>query len=97
MASVTAEKGLSTPTVPRSRSRSRSPKPKKKKNGASKTAQKATFVPDVKDNDIFNLPTLDYKLVLLLTSFAVLIRLFKINYPTSVVFDEVQFVIPASL
>ncbi|KAI5812832.1 Dolichyl-phosphate-mannose-protein mannosyltransferase-domain-containing protein [Pyronema omphalodes] len=45
----------------------------------------------VKDNDIFGLPSSDYTILVLLTILAVLVRLFKISQPSSVVFDEVHF------
>ena len=38
-----------------------------------------------------NLPFDDYFLVISLTIIATIVRLYKINYPTSVVFDEVHF------
>jgi dolichyl-phosphate-mannose-protein mannosyltransferase len=44
----------------------------------------------VKDNDIFGLPSSDYTILVLLTILAVLVRLFRIYQPSSVVFDEVQ-------
>lgn len=44
----------------------------------------------VKDNDIFLLPTRDYQIMGALTMLAMVIRLYKIYQPTSVVFDEVQ-------
>ena len=46
----------------------------------------------VKDNDIFNLPASDYQLLGFLTVLACFIRLFRIYQPSSVVFDEVQYV-----
>lgn len=45
----------------------------------------------VKDNDIFSLPTSDYRKLALLTIVAAVVRLFRIYQPTSVVFDEVQY------
>lgn len=44
----------------------------------------------VKDNDIFLLPTRDYQIMAALTMLAMVVRLYKIYQPTSVVFDEVQ-------
>jgi len=44
----------------------------------------------VKDNDIFMLPSSDYTILIGLTIVAVVVRLFKIYQPSSVVFDEVQ-------
>lgn len=46
----------------------------------------------VKDNDIYALPTSDWQLLAALTVLATVIRLFRIYQPTSVVFDEVQYV-----
>lgn len=48
----------------------------------------------VKDNDVFELPTSDYKLMLIITAIAIVVRLFRIYQPSSVVFDEVQLVNP---
>ncbi|WEW57533.1 Dolichyl-phosphate-mannose--protein mannosyltransferase 1 [Emydomyces testavorans] len=45
----------------------------------------------VKDNDIFNLPKADYKIMLVITALATIVRLFRIYQPSSVVFDEVHF------
>lgn len=44
----------------------------------------------VRDNDILNLPSFDFQLMAILTVVAVGVRLFRIQQPTSVVFDEVQ-------
>jgi dolichyl-phosphate-mannose-protein mannosyltransferase len=46
----------------------------------------------VKDNDVFLLPMSDYYVMFGLTLVAAAVRLFRIYQPTSVVFDEVQFV-----
>lgn len=46
----------------------------------------------VKNNDIFNLPGSDWQLLIGLTIIAAVVRLFRIGQPTSVVFDEVQYV-----
>lgn len=46
----------------------------------------------VKDNDIFELPGSDWQLLGLLTVLAAFVRLFRIYQPSSVVFDEVQYV-----
>lgn len=70
------------------RSRSRSPNPK-----SGKSTKVASYASDgVRDNDIFNLPASDYKLLVLVTLIAAAVRLFRIYQPTSVVFDEVQYV-----
>lgn len=72
------------------RSTSRSPRPKdRKKQEAVKVKSYASD--GVKENDIFNLPGSDYKLLALLTLIAATVRLFRIYQPTSVVFDEVQY------
>jgi dolichyl-phosphate-mannose-protein mannosyltransferase len=73
------------------RSPSRSPKPKNRKPMAA-AAPKSYASDGVKNNDIFKLPGSDYKLVVLVTLIAAAVRLFRIYQPTSVVFDEVQYV-----
>jgi dolichyl-phosphate-mannose-protein mannosyltransferase len=50
----------------------------------------------VKDNDIFNLPSSDWQLLGFLTTIASFVRLFRIYQPSSVVFDEVQYVFISS-
>jgi dolichyl-phosphate-mannose-protein mannosyltransferase len=50
----------------------------------------------VEDNDVFLLPLSDYWVALALILVATLVRVYKIYQPTSVVFDEVQCVPPAS-
>lgn len=67
-------------TVPPSATQNKSKK--KKKSYASE---------GVRDNDIFLLPVSDYQIMGLLTIVAVVVRLFRIHQPTSVVFDEVHF------
>jgi dolichyl-phosphate-mannose-protein mannosyltransferase len=47
----------------------------------------------VNDNDIFELPGSDWQILGLLTIVATFVRLFRIYQPTSVVFDEVQYVV----
>lgn len=68
------------------RSRSRSPKPKSKPAAVPQSYASE----GVKNNDIFQLPGSDYKLIVLVTMIAAAVRLFRIYQPTSVVFDEVQ-------
>jgi len=46
----------------------------------------------VVDNDVFLLPGSDYQIMGVLTLLAAVIRLFRIYQPSSVVFDEVQYV-----
>ena len=47
----------------------------------------------VTDNDIFLLPASDFQLLGVITVVAALVRLFRIYQPSSVVFDEVQYVV----
>lgn len=63
---------------------SRSPNSKKTSSYASD---------GVTDNNIFALPTKDYKVLAFLTIVAAVVRLFRIYQPSSVVFDEVQYVL----
>lgn len=71
------------------RSPSRSPKPKNRKPVHT---QPSSYASDgVKEHDILNLPASDYKLLVLVTAIAAVVRLFRIYNPTSVVFDEVHF------
>lgn len=46
----------------------------------------------VDDNDVFLLPICDYQVMLGVTILAAIVRLFRIYQPSSVVFDEVQYV-----
>jgi dolichyl-phosphate-mannose-protein mannosyltransferase len=46
----------------------------------------------VVDTDVFLLPVSDYQVMLLVTVVAAVVRLFRIYQPSSVVFDEVQYV-----
>ncbi|CBF76842.1 hypothetical protein AN4761.2 [Aspergillus nidulans FGSC A4] len=72
-----------------SRSPSRSPRPKNRKKA---TAVASSYQSDgVTDNNIFDLPMSDYKVMVLVTIVAAVVRLFRIYQPTSVVFDEVHF------
>lgn len=63
-----------------------------KKGGAIK--RKDYTSEGVKDNDIFTLPGSDYRVMIFVTVIATIVRLFRIYQPSSVVFDEVQFVFP---
>lgn len=74
--------------APRGRSPSRSPKPRHRKKIVSESSSYGSE--GVKDNDIFSLPTSDFKAMALLTLIASIVRLFRIYQPSSVVFDEVQ-------
>ncbi|KAA8645666.1 hypothetical protein EYZ11_002492 [Aspergillus tanneri] len=71
------------------RSPSRSPKPKNRKKTPASMSSYASE--GVRDNNIFNLPTSDYKALVLVTMVAAVVRLFRIYQPSSVVFDEVHF------
>ncbi|KAL7275884.1 Dolichyl-phosphate-mannose--protein mannosyltransferase 1 [Rhizina undulata] len=72
-----------------SRPRSQSPSPSRKRVKISKAAKEPDSA--VKDHDIFSLPSSDYRILGFLTALAVIVRLFRIYQPTSVVFDEVHF------
>jgi hypothetical protein len=48
----------------------------------------------VEDHDVFLLPGSDYQIMLGITVLATVVRLFRIYQPSSVVFDEVQYVSP---
>jgi dolichyl-phosphate-mannose-protein mannosyltransferase len=69
-------------------------------NGRTKQKSKSKAVgyqsEGVQDNDIFNLPSGDLQLLGFLTLAACFVRLFRIYQPSSVVFDEVQYVPPRS-
>lgn len=64
-------------------------KPKNKSNPKSPTDYTSE---GVEDNDVFLLPVSDYQWMLAITVVAAAVRLFRIYQPTSVVFDEVQYV-----
>ena len=49
------------------------------------------------DHDVFLLPGSDYQLMIGLVLVAAVVRLFRIYQPSSVVFDEVQYVVSAAL
>lgn len=65
---------------------SRKPKPKGTKHKDDYSSE------GVEDNDVFLLPASDFQLTLGITVLAAIVRLFRIYQPTSVVFDEVQYV-----
>jgi dolichyl-phosphate-mannose-protein mannosyltransferase len=48
----------------------------------------------VDDHDVFLLPGSDYQIMIAITALAAVVRLFRIYQPSSVVFDEVQYVFP---
>ena len=87
------QSGESLEVRPQSKSRrspSRSPKPKNRKKTSEVTSHYGSD--GVKENNIFNLPTSDYKVLAFLTLVAAVVRLFRIYQPSSVVFDEVQYI-----
>jgi dolichyl-phosphate-mannose-protein mannosyltransferase len=47
----------------------------------------------VADHDVFLLPGSDYQVMIAVTLVAAVVRLFRIYQPSSVVFDEVQYVL----
>jgi hypothetical protein len=62
-------------------------------------AKKPSYLDDytsegVVDHDIFLLPGSDYQILIGITLLAAVVRLFRIYQPSSVVFDEVQYVRP---
>lgn len=73
-----------------SRSPARSPAP----NGSKQQKPKDVgYTSDgVQDHDIFSLPGSDWQMLIGLIVVAVVVRLFRISQPSSVVFDEVQYV-----
>lgn len=77
-----------SPRSSRSKSRSRSRDGRKQQQSQQKVRSYASE--GVKDYDIFNLPGSDWSLLAILTVIACGVRLFRIQQPTSVVFDEVQ-------
>lgn len=75
------------------RSKSRSPARKQKQQQQQQQQKVSGYTSEgVKDHDIFNLPGSDWQLLGVLTVLATVVRLFRISQPTSVVFDEVQYV-----
>ena len=76
----------------RANQRGKSPRPKGQQPPTQvKPTKSTTYASDgVKDNDILMLPASDYGVLAVLTGVALVVRLFRIYQPTSVVFDEVQ-------
>ncbi|KAK2743415.1 hypothetical protein FQN57_004880 [Myotisia sp. PD_48] len=89
MVSKTAHLGPASKSPRKSRSKSRSPGPKGRVSRESKVRDYRSD--GVKDYDVLQLPISDYKIMLILTAIATVVRLFRIYQPTSVVFDEVHF------
>ena len=77
----------------------RSPAPSLRKPSPP-SSKKAARRPDdyssdgVQDNDVFLLPGSDFQILIGVTVLAAIVRLFRIYQPSSVVFDEVQYVVP---
>lgn len=62
-------------------------------NALKKVTKPADYTSDgVEDHDVFLLPGSDYQIMFVLTLLAAVVRLFRIYQPSSVVFDEVQYV-----
>jgi len=82
---------LEVKPLPKSgRSPSRSPNSRSRKK---ESAGSSSYASDgVTDNNIFALPTKDYRVLAFITIVAAVVRLFRIYQPSSVVFDEVQYV-----
>ncbi|EDN03332.1 hypothetical protein HCAG_01197 [Histoplasma mississippiense (nom. inval.)] len=91
MASKSAKGGLEVKPQNRNRrSPSRSPGHRNRKKAAA--SKKLDYSSEgISDYDVLQLPVSDCKTVLLLTAVSVVVRLFRIYQPTSVVFDEVHF------
>lgn len=66
--------------------------PKPKATAPAKLTHDDFTSDGVQDNDVFLLPISDYQVMLLVTVVGAIVRLFRIYQPTSVVFDEVQYV-----
>jgi dolichyl-phosphate-mannose-protein mannosyltransferase len=85
-----------SPSRSPARSPARSPVPNGRKQ--QKTQQVLGYQSEgVQDHDIFNLPGSDWSLLGLLTVVASVVRMFRIAQPSSVVFDEVQYVDPIGM
>jgi dolichyl-phosphate-mannose-protein mannosyltransferase len=72
------------------KSPSRSPAPNARKQQKPKVVGYTSE--GVRDNDIFSLPGSDWQMLALLIVVAAVVRLYRIYQPSSVVFDEVQYV-----
>jgi dolichyl-phosphate-mannose-protein mannosyltransferase len=92
---MSAKAGLTTLDEPKKK-RTASRSPARRANGNDK-AQAVVPVRSyksegVEDQDIFSLPGSDWQLLALITIVGAFVRLWRITQPTSVVFDEVQYV-----
>lgn len=77
----------------KARSKSRSPARKANGNHKARSAPVKSYKSEgVSNHDIFSLPGSDWQLLLVLIAIGGVVRLWRINQPTSVVFDEVQYV-----
>ena len=75
------------------RTPSRSPARKANGNQKTKSTPAKSYKSDgVEDQNIFNLPGSDWQLLALITIVGAFVRLWRITQPSSVVFDEVQYV-----
>jgi dolichyl-phosphate-mannose-protein mannosyltransferase len=92
-----ADPGLNCLVMAHASPRSKNAAPAKTKS--STPTKEVNIVPSQKkgyasegvtDNDVFLLPASDYTVMGLLTLVAMVVRLFRIYQPSSVVFDEVQ-------
>jgi len=83
-------KGMLSDKLPsgEQRSSSRSPGPSSRRKAKGKHGDYSSE--GVVDNDVFLLPGSDFKILVVLTAVAAVVRLFRIYQPSSVVFDEVQ-------
>jgi dolichyl-phosphate-mannose-protein mannosyltransferase len=81
----TKQTGLSTPGKT-----SRSPSAQRVATLPKKTGDYTSE--GVEDQDVFLLPANDYTIMGVVTLLAAVVRLFRIYQPSSVVFDEVQYV-----
>jgi dolichyl-phosphate-mannose-protein mannosyltransferase len=74
---------------------SRSPQPPAARVVAKKKPADYTSE-GVADHDVFLLPVSDYQVMFVVTMLGAVVRLFRIYQPSSVVFDEVQYVLSMS-
>lgn len=92
MAQPTASANLAEKPVANS-SKTKTKSPAKAIQIVAKKPKKSSYKSvGVQDHDVFLLPVSDYQIMLALTLLAVVVRLFRIYQPSSVVFDEVQCV-----
>ena len=92
--STKASLGATLEEPKKKRSSSRSPARKANGNKSRSAAMKSYKSDGVTNHDIFDLPGSDWQLLSLITIVGAVVRLWNISQPTSVVFDEVQYVPP---